>query len=138
MQTFLPFPDFKLSASVLDNKRLGKQRVEAWQILRALAGLTKGWRNHPATLMWKGHEQALAVYGVFICNEWTSRGFRDSMTDRFINTIDDACLVNMTLPSCFGRDDFHASHRSNLLRKAPDYYGKFGWLESNDLPYVWS
>lgn len=26
MQTFLPFPDFKQSARVLDNKRLGKQR----------------------------------------------------------------------------------------------------------------
>lgn len=33
MQTFLPFPDFARSAKVLDNKRLGKQRIEAKQIL---------------------------------------------------------------------------------------------------------
>lgn len=34
MQTFLPFASFGESAKVLDNKRLGNQRVEAMQILR--------------------------------------------------------------------------------------------------------
>jgi hypothetical protein len=24
-----------------------------------------------------------------------------------------------------------------LLRKAPEWYGQFGWRESADLPYVW-
>ena len=35
MQTFLPYPDFARSARCLDNRRLGKQRVESYQILRA-------------------------------------------------------------------------------------------------------
>lgn len=34
MQTFLCYPDFNKSAQVLDYRRLGKQRVEAWQILQ--------------------------------------------------------------------------------------------------------
>ena len=38
MQTFLPYPDFKKSASCLDYKRLGKQRVEGLQILNAIQG----------------------------------------------------------------------------------------------------
>lgn len=33
MQTFLPYANFEASAKVLDYKRLGKQRVEAKQIL---------------------------------------------------------------------------------------------------------
>ncbi|MFN7881952.1 MAG: pyrimidine dimer DNA glycosylase/endonuclease V, partial [bacterium] len=33
MQTFLPSPSFAESARILDNKRLGKQRVECKQIL---------------------------------------------------------------------------------------------------------
>ena len=37
MQTFLPFADFRKSAAALDNARLGKQRVECLQILRALS-----------------------------------------------------------------------------------------------------
>ena len=36
MQTFLPYPDFEQSAKSLDNKRLGKQRVECLQILQTL------------------------------------------------------------------------------------------------------
>ena len=35
MQTFLPYDNFEESASVLDWKRLGKQRVEAMQIVNA-------------------------------------------------------------------------------------------------------
>ncbi|MDQ1681515.1 MAG: hypothetical protein QOH99_56, partial [Frankiaceae bacterium] len=35
MQTFLPYADFGASARVLDDRRLGKQRVETLQILRA-------------------------------------------------------------------------------------------------------
>ena len=38
MQTFLPYSDFRDSFSVLDNKRLGKQRVEAYQIISAITG----------------------------------------------------------------------------------------------------
>jgi hypothetical protein len=36
-----------------------------------------------------------------------------------------------------GREDFHESHRSNLLRKDPDHYYKFGWTEPTNLEYVW-
>jgi hypothetical protein len=40
-------------------------------------------------------------------------------------------------PEWFGRNCFHAAHRSNLLRKDPVYYGKFGWQEKPDMPYLW-
>lgn len=34
------------------------------------------------------------------------------------------------------RDEFCLSHRSNLIRKMPDYYGPM-WLDvPDDLPYV--
>lgn len=36
MQTFLPYPDFKMSAECLDNKRLGKQRSECLIVLRSI------------------------------------------------------------------------------------------------------
>ena len=62
VNTFLPWPDYNKTAKSLDDKRLGKQRVEALQILRANLGLTKGWRNHPAAVMWRGHEGSLIEY----------------------------------------------------------------------------
>ena len=36
MQTFLPYKSFEKSAKCLDYKRLGKQRIETWQIYSAL------------------------------------------------------------------------------------------------------
>ena len=36
MQTFLPYKSFKKSAETLDYQRLGKQRVEAMQIINVI------------------------------------------------------------------------------------------------------
>ena len=44
MQTFLPFQDFAASAKVLDMKRLGKQRVETLQVLKAITTTDYGWK----------------------------------------------------------------------------------------------
>jgi hypothetical protein len=74
MQTFLPYESYAASAEVLDNKRLGKQRVEVLQLLKALAGESKGWVNHPAAKMWRGREFWLSIYGICVCDEWLSRG----------------------------------------------------------------
>ena len=79
MQTFLPYPDDRLSAAVLDDKRLGKQRVETLQILRALTWSTYGWRNHPAVRMWRGFVPALVAYGAAVCDEWVARGRADAV-----------------------------------------------------------
>jgi hypothetical protein len=74
---------FAVVAQSLDNKRLGKQRVEAYQILNSLTGKSNGWTNHPATKMWQGHEWQLANYGYEICGEWINRGFKDSLEQKF-------------------------------------------------------
>jgi hypothetical protein len=71
MQTFLPYPDFSGSALVLDVKRLGKQRVEAIQVLRGLVVPGYGWPHHPAVKMWQGYEEALVRYGLDMCAVWT-------------------------------------------------------------------
>src|SRR3546814_13031822 len=62
MQTFLPYPDCRRSLECLDTRRLGKQRVEAMQLLNAAQRTTGGWIRHPAKLMWAGHEEALRLY----------------------------------------------------------------------------
>ena len=141
MQTFLPYPSFIQSAKCLDYRRLGKQRVECSQILKVLLNESKGnaWKNHPAVLMWKGYELALAYYGFAICQEWISRKYRDSLQPKFkyyINLLlDKGNKFNM--PLFLGNIEFHASHRSNLLRKKPEYYKQFNWSEPDNLPYVW-
>ena len=130
MQTFLPYPSFEQSARVLDKRRLGKQRVEAYQILRTLTGISSGWRNHPAVRMWASYESALCHYLRTTIQEWMRRGCCNNMT------IPD-CPDTYQLPPWFGNEEFHAAHRSNLLRKDPVWYSQFGWSENSDLPYIW-
>jgi hypothetical protein len=146
MQTFLPRASFRLSARCIDNKRLGKQRVECKQILLALGTrigqndpYTSRWRNHPAVKMWAGYETALTVYAIVVCREWIARGFNDSLLPEFMQAYTElrATIAANRYPLWFGRRSFHASHRSNLLRKDYTHYSKFGWTEPIDLPYVW-
>lgn len=138
MQTFLPYESFEESARVLDRQRLGKQRVEAWQILRILQGeqVSRGWQHHPAVLMWRGHEIALATYGYAMCSEWIARGYRDTLRGTFANVIREG------VPDQQGRlpwltVDFCLAHRSNLIRKDPDYYGPLWPGVPMTLPYIW-
>lgn len=149
MQTFLPYPDLAQSAASLDWRRLGKQRVETMQIVKALTLPGYGWQNHPAVRMWRGHVDALVCYQRAVCFEWTVvRGFKDTCLDKtidFAGTIGgDGCLFpgDPWAPEWFGDEAVHASHRSNLLRKAEggefeEFYHAHGWTEPTDLPYIW-
>ncbi len=134
MQTFLPYPCFDRSVQCLDWRRLGKQRVEARQILGALerrrTGAGGGWVNHPAVRMWEGHEDALRCYMNAAIREWVARGYR--------NTMEEAVVAGpVRMPPWWGRADVHASHRANLLRKDPAWYGRYGWGEAPRAGYVW-
>lgn len=134
VNTFLPWPDIQKTAQSLDNKRLGKQRVEALQILRANLGLTKGWRNHPAAVMWRGHEGYLVMYTKAMCIEWTSRGYTDNVQQQLQELLNTNNIEGWDPPWWWGNNEFHKSHRSNLKRKDPVWY-RFRVRDS--LPYKW-
>ena len=137
MQTFLPYPSFSESAKALDYRRLGKQRVETKQILMALRGESKGWVNHPAVKMWRGYETALAVYGMTMCKEWISRGYKDTLLQYFKDILIEG-VKNDDLAYPQFSYEFHRSHQSNLIRKDPEFYGAQFSGVPDDLPYVWS
>lgn len=137
MQTFLPYDDFAQSAAVLDRMRQGKQRVEVLQISRALTGQTKGWVNHPATKMWQGHTGSLILYGQAVCEAWVQRGYKDTCYDK-LEAMKSFCdTEEFELPSWFGDERLHSSHRSSLLRKAPEHYRQFWPEDSDSIEYWW-
>jgi hypothetical protein len=138
MQTFLPLPTFKASAQVLDRQRLGKQRIECYQILSTLLGKSAGWANHPAVKMWKRYEFALVEYTFTVCAEWTLRGYKDSVGTKVVTEL----LADVPDSSHGGwpphfDEAFRRSHQSNLLRKDPAHYGPYFPDVPADLPYVW-
>ncbi|TPW70935.1 MSMEG_6728 family protein [Schumannella sp. 10F1B-5-1] len=140
MQTFLPFPSFAESAAVLDRARLGKQRVETLQLLRANTVPDYGWRHHPAARMWAGRLPALVLYGLAMTDRWIAEGHADTVRDQlleFAPEADGAAESSIEMPSWLGDAALHLSHRSNLVRKDPEFYRPlFGGIP-DDLPYVW-
>ena len=141
MITFVPFADVEACARVLDYRRLGKQRCEAYQIWRALMGRgkilpdgtegppTKGWRNHPATKMWEGHTCFLAMYCNAMIDEWVARGYRN-----FMNKLPHCSCARP--PPWWGWPPIHLSHQASLNRKLPSHY-TFPETEYANWGYVW-
>ncbi len=147
MQTFLPYAGFAATAAVLDDRRLGKQRVEALQIVRALTRPTYGWKHHPAVRMWEGRLEALGRYGLTVCAEWVDRGYADTCAATIVTDLAAAGVTGIAtepdlvaaglMPSWLGDQDFHASHQAALVRKdAGHYAARFPGVEP-ELPYVW-
>lgn len=135
MQTFLLDKSYIKTAKYLDYRRLGKQRVEVYQILNTLNGVSSGWINHPAVKMWRGYENELVIYGMIMCKEWIARGYIDNLCEKIFNHYN----LNKPLvkPKWFNDKRIYESHRSNLLRKMPEHYRQFNWKEPDTLPYFW-
>jgi hypothetical protein len=147
VQTFVPYADFARTAGVLDTKRLGKQRVEVIQIVRALTVPGYAWASHPAVLMWKGFEEALGSYGLAMCDEWLGRGFGDTCAATIRADLATAGVTRLrdydslasdgALPPWLADEEVQRSHRSALVRKDPAHYAAVFPDVPPDLPYVW-
>ncbi len=124
MQTFVPEDTFEDSVRVLDRQRLGKQRVETLQIMRALAGLSKGWTNHPATRMWRGYEFSLLAYQDATVREWKRRGYNDTCWGKTLEVYSEhfGDRDDVSLPHWWGDNRVHESHKKALVFKDPVWY----------------
>jgi hypothetical protein len=146
VQTFLPYPSFAESAAALDPLRLGKQRVETLQIIRALTRPTYGWKHHPAVLMWKGYEEALGSYGLAVVEAWCALGRADTCEGTMVADLAEAGirrprpqakLPKTFVPPWLGDPALHRSHQSALVRKDPAFYRPQFPDVPDDLDYVW-
>ena len=166
MQTFCPYPNFTMTALVLDYQRLGKQRVECLQILKTLKQGEFTCPNCPGPVThfnpyktgyhcyhceaplkktpWYNHPAVL----MWKSYESGLMLYLKEMCVQWVNMgYKDTCwekalqlgffMEPAVLPFWFGNAEVHRSHQSNLLRKDPEHYGKFFFGIPSDLPYVW-
>jgi Pyrimidine dimer DNA glycosylase len=139
---------------------LGKQRVEAFQVLRCLLGHyrdsygTAGWENHPVVCQWRGHYHLLVEYYHEMLIEWFLRGYENnlpwisnraqsfSVKGRQFNyggeTMKNGEKYDDGVhPPWLGMEAYHSSHRATLLAKNPEWYNQFGWVEAPHYQYFW-
>lgn len=148
MQTFVPLTSsFDDIAHTLDRARLNKQALEGWQILMTLLELDpqgnhrvpKGWVNHPAVKMWRGHEVTLYLYIQAMVAEWKRRGYNSTIGDKAQATMNTAISIGLvslekSLPPKWLSDSsvfkkVASSHRIALLNKDYEWYSQFEWPE---------
>lgn len=161
MQTFVPVTDsFDDIARTLDRARLNKQALEGWQILMTLLELDpqgnhrspKGWVNHPAVKMWRGHEVSLYTYIQAMVDEWIKRGYKSTIGDKakatMVAAYSQGLLDNRAAVApdwITDQDRFKAiasSHRKALLVKDYAWYSQFNWpedtgVEPTEYEYIW-
>jgi hypothetical protein len=133
MQTFLPYKDFDKVATVLDNKRLNKQILECYQILKVLSNDDPhaGWRNHPAVKMWRGHEHGLFDYALAMIREAKRRGIKTDKNEENLTVLRVAKIARWGngLPEWFANKPImrrvKATHKANLYIKDPIAYYDF-------------
>lgn len=148
MQTFVPLTSsFEDIARTLDRARLNKQALEGWQILMTLLELDpqgnyrapKGWVNHPAVKMWRGHEMTLYIYIQAMVDEWKRRGYKSTIGDKAKATITVAITKGLldgtvSAPPMWVSDmskfkEVASTHRLALLNKDYEWYSQFKWPE---------
>lgn len=129
VNTFILTNSPKECMKLLDYRRLGKQRVEAYQIINVIEDQTQqGWKNHPAAKMWKDHVNGLKYYFNCAVDEWVSRGYKNTMKKYDIPDNSES-----ELPWWYQNVQLQKSHRASLLRKNPEFYEK---LFEKDIYYT--
>lgn len=93
------------------------------------------WYTHPACRMWLGYEASLKVY----CNHMLQAIVKYDTAIMEFNGYDivERFVAPVVHPPWLGDELFHSSHKSNLLRKDPGFYGQYCWKVPLDLDYVW-
>ena len=129
------------NAKNLDDKRLGKQRVEALQIANCLLVKESRWKNHPAVKMWKGYEDYLLYnYLDWIFDVWLRKGFKNEKCQELFLRLQEVCkypgIENIKKPPWI-TEEFIEAHRSNLIRKKPEHYRPLFPNTQEGLEYIW-
>jgi hypothetical protein len=123
---WLPYPCYKSSVYCMHRDLLHKQCRSIEEVLQ------HKWVRHPASLMWRGHHYQLCNYAMYCAHAI------DMPIDKFVRYRDKLPESASTeLPTWFDDDRIHSSHRSNLLRKYPDYYSDCDWVEKPTSNYYW-
>src|SRR5882724_1730569 len=114
MIIFLPYPNFKKCAEVIDNKRLWKQILEANQLVELIENkkIKSYWRDKHCYIMWENDSHALRAYRDCFVREWLKRRLKyppEIIVDMLYYKPD--WMIN-GYP-----EKIYSSHRAALLKK---------------------
>ena len=137
----------------LDYRRLGKQRIEAKQIIESLENNSLGWSKHPATLSFSKNIDSLKAYYNICIQEWINRGYKCNM--KIYDEIDESKYSPLicefdgkkaifhednekSYPKFVSFPPYFYAHRASLYRKNNNFYSSKNFPEEYlEKGYFW-
>jgi hypothetical protein len=129
------------TAKVLDPKRLNKQIVECRQIINAIKGNNKGWKNHPAVIQYQEYEDWLFGYLMCLENYYWAVYKKDvpelTRPDLMEHAIKWSKLASELCPS-FHTEEFFTQMKRRLYTKDNNHYKQWSALSESQENWYWS
>ena len=127
MQIFLPYINIIEVAKCLDNRRLHKQIVECYQIMKAIKGESEAWKNHPICKMYKNNLKFLEAYTKTLeLYKELSKNTTDSVLK---NRMEVANKEAMSLIPSFITEEYLSTMKGRLYVKDSSHYAVFAPYE---------
>lgn len=135
MQVFLPFKSPLETAKCLDKRRLHKQIVECYQIMKAIKGESQAWKNHPICKMYKDNLKFLEAYTKTLELYKELSNFLQTNIQSDLNLQDRAERMNkeaLSLLPSFITEEYCDIMKRRLYTKNNNYYSQFAELGECD------
>lgn len=111
------------TAGDLDKRRLHKQIVEVTQMLNALNGETKAWRNHPCTLQYQDHKAWLIEY---------QECLKAVYTKQFAKALFHSEVADDIRPE-FHTEEYFSQMKRRLYTKDKEFYSQWAHLGTSEI-----
>lgn len=124
MQVFLPYSDLSRVACSLycDKRRYNKQIIECKQILAAINGTSKAWKNHPIVAQYRPYAKWLELYMKVL--EWYRIGGNKYLRQKFENDKFINELRELEPPFIYDQEYLN-NHKKRLFQKNPLKFPEF-------------
>ena len=115
------------TAGDLDKRRLYKQIVECTQMLNALNGETKAWRNHPCTLQYQDHKAWLIEY---------QECLKAVYTKQFAKALFHSEVADEIRPE-FHTEEYFNQMKRRLYTKDKEFYSQWAHLGTSEVNWYY-
>ena len=115
-------------AMVNDTKRFNKQITECKQMLNAIEGQTKAWRNHPCTVQYEKNRLWLDEYRLCLI------AYRNG---KYLRAALHSYIADFVRP-IFHTDKFFTQMKRRLYTKSPAVYSQWSSLGTSEVNWYWS
>ena len=127
MQVFITSTNIIETVKQLDPKRFNKQIIETRQILKALRGESKAWKNHPCVLQYSNHITWLELY---------LRCFEEYKIGNFGLALSCSILATEHTP-LFHTPEYLTQMKRRLYTKDQEYYKLWSEFGTSDINWYW-